>query len=569
VAQEYYGQIELDPNVSAGNVVTIISSGATNGLALPAPAPLNIGLIATNTMGSYGVALQGSLVTMSNVYIYSSKTGAPVSGNFPTNSTKALYAFASPYSAGQPYVTVYVFTYTNVANQLNTNYWGQPIPAFAYSVTGALDIYSTNTPEVLPSRYANFVTTATPPFFTTQPSGVTNIVGSTIDLTGAANGTGPISYQWFFAPSNSAAFSPLSGQTNGTLSLTNAQIAWSGSYYLQAANIAGSSNSATVSVLITPLPMVSIGYLHTLLTTNPPIPNSVSLGNGDIYNVQGVVTTFGQIESKTTAEFFIQDATGGALVYFAGVNPTNIPPAGSLVTVSGEAQEYYGQLELDPSASGGNNGVTIVSSGATNDLALPTPAPLNLGSIATNTMGSYGVALQGSLVTLTNVYIYSSKTGAAVSGNFPTNSTKALYAFAGPYSAGQPYVTIYVYTYTNAVNQLNTNYWGQPIPAFAYEVTGALDIYSTNTPEVLPSRYADIVTTLPQAFNASLTTTMTAGGLASTLTWPAVTGATYSVYSATNLNGPWARTFGVGYYPSGTYTDTNSAPAEFYRLGAP
>jgi DNA/RNA endonuclease YhcR with UshA esterase domain len=542
VVQEYYGQLELDPNVSGANNVTVIRSGATNGLALPAPAPLNIGLIATNTMGSYGVALQGSLVTMTNVYIYGSKTGAAVSGTFPTNSTKALYAFASPYSAGQPYVTIYVFTYTNVVNQLNTNYWGQPIPSFAYSVTGALDIYSTNTPEVYPSRYSDFVTTPTAPYFTTQPYGLTNGTGSTIELSGAAEGTGPISYQWFFAPSNSAtftalsgqtggaltltnaqvsysgsyylqatnvagstnsdivsvlitsnavptapffttqpygltnvagsaieligaaggtgpisyqwffapsnsvAFGALSGQTNGTLSLANAGVSYSGSYYLQASNVAGSTNSVTVSVLITPLPLVSIGYLHSLLVTNPPIPTSVSLGNDELYNVQGVVTTFGQIESKTTAEFFIQDATGGALVYFSGVNPTNVPPAGSLVAVSGEAQEYYGQLELDPSSSAAGGGVTIISSGATNGLALPAPAPLNIGLIATNTMGSYGAALQGSLVTMTNVYLYSSKTGAAVSGNFPTNSTKALYAFAAPYAAGQPYVTIYVYT---------------------------------------------------------------------------------------------------------------------------
>ncbi len=344
------------------------------------------------------------------------------------------------------------------------------------------------------------ITTPTQPFFTAQPSGLTNSVGSTITLSGAASGTGPISYQWFFAPSNSATFAPLSGQTTGVLSLANADATESGSYYLQASNGAGTSKSATVPVLITPPPLVDISFLHSLLVTNPPIPTSVYLGDNELYNVQGVVTTFGQIESKTTAEFFVQDATGGALVYFAGVNPTNIPPAGSLVSVIGVVQEYYGQLELDPSDSAGNNGVTVISSGATNGLALPAAAPLNIGLIATNTMGSYGVALQGSLVTMTNVYIYSSKTGGPVSGTFPTNSTKALYAFASPYSAGQPYVTIYVYTYTNVVNQLNTNYWGQPIPSFAYSVTGALDIYSTNTPEVYPSRYSDFVTTATPPF---------------------------------------------------------------------
>ena len=66
-----------------------------------------------------------------------------------------------------------------------------------------------------------------------------------------------------------------------------------------------------------------------------------------------------------------------------------------------------------------------------------------------------------------------------------------------------------------------------------------------------------------------LITSVTSNGLTSTLTWPAVNGATYSVYSATNLDGPWTQTFGVGYYPSGIYTDTNSAAMKFYRLSTP
>jgi hypothetical protein len=49
-----------------------------------------------------------------------------------------------------------------------------------------------------------------------------------------------------------------------------------------------------------------------------------------------------------------------------------------------------------------------------------------------------------------------------------------------------------------------------------------------------------------------------------------VTGSTYSVYSATNLLGPWTQTFGLGYYPSmGAYTDTNAATAKFYRVSTP
>jgi len=113
---------------------------------------------------------------------------------------------------------------------------------------------------------------------------------------------------------------------------------------------------------------------------------------------------------------------------------------------------------------------------------------------------------------------------------------------------------------------LNTNFWGKPLPSFAYEVTGPLGLFNPTSPEPYPTRYEDIVTTPRAPFTVNLTAT----NGAPTLTWPAVTGSTYSIYSATNLLGPWTRTFGLGYYPSmGAYTDTNAAPATFYRVSTP
>jgi hypothetical protein len=85
--------------------------------------------------------------------------------------------------------------------------------------------------------------------------------------------------------------------------------------------------------------------------------------------------------------------------------------------------------------------------------------------------------------------------------------------------------------------------------------------------ELVPSRYADFVTNAPAPFAAGLTVS---NGV-SQLTWPAgVAGSTYSVYSATNLLGPWTQTFGLGYYPStGIYQATNSAATQFYRVSTP
>ena len=261
--------------------------------------------------------------------------------------------------------------------------------------------------------------------------------------------------------------------------------------------------------------MVSIGYMHQFIQN---VNGNVPINGGQIFNVEGVVTTIGQIESKTSSEFFIQDGTGGCLVYAGGFNVTNTPPVGALVNVISPAESYYGELEMDPTTGAATNAVIILS---TNN-PLPAPIPLNIAAVATGVQncsiqGTYGCSNQCSLVTLTNVYLYSTAAGAAVSGNFPTNSTKGLYAFQQPYSAGAPYVEVYVYTYTNVLNQVNTNYWGKPIPGFCTEITAALGVYAPTQPEPYPSRYADFVTNKPAAFTAGISNI---NGV-SQISWPA------------------------------------------------
>jgi len=404
-------------------------------------------------------------------------------------------------------------------------------------------------------------TTPTPPFFTTQPYGTTNGLGSTITLTALANGTGPLTYQWYSEPTNGGGFSPVSGQTSSTLTLVNANFQESGYYYVTATGGDGSSNSVTVTVLVVPPATVTIGYLHSLLTNNPP-DGILDLNGTTVYSVEGVVTSFGGLISHTYSEYFIQDGTGGALVFVNGTGNTNVPPAGALVLVTGQAQQYYGELEIVPNVTTSSNSIAVVSYGN----PLPAPTALNLPLMATNTMGTYGLNVQCSLVTITNAYLYSSSSGAAVSGTFPVNGTTSLYAFAQPYSAGQPYMVVYVFTYTNLLNNSFTNFWGQPIPSYVYQVTGAMAVYSPTQPEVYPSRYADFVTTAPAPFAAGLTESNGVG----TLTWPAVTGSTYSVYSAASLLGPWTQTFGLSYYPStGIYTATNAAARQFYKVSTP
>jgi DNA/RNA endonuclease YhcR with UshA esterase domain len=341
--------------------------------------------------------------------------------------------------------------------------------------------------------------------------------------------------------------------------LTNAQFTQSGLYYVAVTGGAGTTDSPTNSVLVT-LPInVTIAYLHSLMTTNQS--GSYDIGAGAYVNVQGVVTSFAPLSSATATngEYYIQDGTSGIFVYVYHQGSNSVPPAGALVSVTGPCQVYNGQLEIDPDLSG--NAVTNSVSVLSYNNPLPASQPLNFALMVTNSLGAYGIQIQNSLVTVTNVYIYSSKTGGAVGGNFATNKATTLYMTAQPYAVGIKYLTLYVY----GVNGEATNFWGQLIPGQACEITGVMgQFYST--PELYPTRYVDIVTNLPAPFVVSMAQT---NGV-SQLNWPTVTGSTYSVYSATNITGPWTQTFGLGYFPSsGVYTQTNPAAIQFYKVSSP
>jgi hypothetical protein len=564
------GTLWVNPSPASGSTLDpnyVYGGDTTNGYLLTMP------------VSTIGFSQYGGVEAIGNVRIATAFNDAmtnvaqlPVMGIQPQGSTNYLGNSTTLYTAASGMEVTYQW-YSNNVPLVDD---GVTVVGSTSQVLNLSNLQATATYYVVATDAAGSTTSSnavvgvntapTLPFFTLQPQGGTNSVLSAVTLSATADGTGPITYQWYFEPAGSSTFGAVSGQTSSTYTFSAAYVN-SGAYYVTATGGAGSANSATVNVLVIPPPLFSIGYMHNYISN---LNANASINGGQIFNVQGVVTSIGQIESKTTAEFFIQDGTGACLVYAGGFTPTNAPPVGALVNVVSPAESYYGELEMDPTTTAASNAVIILS---TNN-ALPAPVPLNIGQVCTNSCslaGTYGWSNQCALVTLTNVYLYSSTAGAAVSGNFPTNGTKALYAFQQPYVSGlskiqQPYVEIFVYTYTNAANLQNTNYFGQPIPGFAYELTGALGVYAPTTPNIYPSRYQDFVTTPPPAFSASVKST---NGFPA-LTWSAVTGSTYSVYSATNLLGPWTQTFGLGYYPSmGAYTDTNAATAKFYRVSTP
>ena len=96
----------------------------------------------------------------------------------------------------------------------------------------------------------------------TQPVSQSVTAGSNASFSVSAIGPGTLTYQWFFGTT------AIAGATTATLSLTNAQAANAGSYFVTVANSSNSINSdaATLTVNAPPPP--------------PPPPPSPSSGGG-------------------------------------------------------------------------------------------------------------------------------------------------------------------------------------------------------------------------------------------------------------------------------------------------
>lgn len=88
------------------------------------------------------------------------------------------------------------------------------------------------------------VTSDSPPLLTTYPQSQTVTAGASVTLTAAAQGTGPLSYQWKFNGSN------LAGATLPSLILDNVQAANAGSYKVSVTNNAGSETSPPAALTV-------------------------------------------------------------------------------------------------------------------------------------------------------------------------------------------------------------------------------------------------------------------------------------------------------------------------------
>jgi uncharacterized repeat protein (TIGR01451 family) len=128
---------------------------------------------------------------------------------------------------------------TNATLTLNN---AQPASAGGYSVV------VTNSAGAATSSVAS-LTVLLPPSIVSEPTNQTVIAGATASFQVVASGSAPVGYQWFFNQTKA-----LTGATNATLTVNNAQPANAGGYSVVVTNSAGAATSvvATLAVLSGP-----------------------------------------------------------------------------------------------------------------------------------------------------------------------------------------------------------------------------------------------------------------------------------------------------------------------------
>jgi PKD repeat protein len=312
----------------------------------------------------------------------------------------------------------------------------------------------------------------------------------------------------------------------------------------------------TVNLIVVEYQSVSIGFLRSLLITSdaPTLSIAPANSNSTIYQVTGTVMTATTMVS--TAEYYIQDNTGGIQFYVG--DATFRPKLGDLIHATGTIEIYENALEFAGAVNNPAEPYNIIStSGETEPLPygpILIPGPTYLASnpalAATN--------IEGSLIVVTNVYFES---------------------YPGTFAANKHYVL------TNAAGQvLNTEIYtssydtdlvvGKPIPKFAYSVTGTLDQFGTPPVEweLITTVYSNIVTSPPPPVNVTAALSGS-GGSSVTLTWtPVPYDYTYTVRSATNVAGPYTN-LATGLWFTNTpaiFTDVApGAHAKFYEIVSP
>ncbi|MCC6231763.1 MAG: lamin tail domain-containing protein [Verrucomicrobiales bacterium] len=215
--------------------------------------------------------------------------------------------------------------------------------------------------------------------------------------------------------------------------------------------------------------VTNIAHLRRQLNQTTFVPTNTA----QIFQVEGIVTSWTNLAVPAHGMFYLQDDTAGIAVFHSGAAGV-VPPAGARVRVRASLSQFNGLLELVPRVVDVNHRVQILETGR----PLPLPRRLGVGTLAALSTLEKEM-LEGSLVSLTNVTLADPARRTFVGGVAETLLDAAGFAFSMQVDAR-----------TDIPNQVRTSE--------AFSVTGVLGQFDNAAPWdsgylLLPTRFADVL----------------------------------------------------------------------------
>ncbi|MFZ9746800.1 MAG: immunoglobulin domain-containing protein [Opitutaceae bacterium] len=186
--------------------------------------------------------------------------------------------------------------------------------------------------------------TATAPTITTQPAGVTAIVGGNATFSVVAAGTAPLAYQWLKGDTS------LPAGTAASLTLTNLTAGDAGAYKVRVTNTAGSVTSSSANLTVNAAPVAGT---KPAITTQPV---SKSVATGASHTFSAAATGTAPLTYAWYKEGRLVSSGSNADLVFASVAPSDGGTYRLVVSnAAGSAVSESASLTVT-AASGGGSG---------------------------------------------------------------------------------------------------------------------------------------------------------------------------------------------------------------------
>jgi hypothetical protein len=185
--------------------------------------------------------------TFADVTPYQTAAAAPGIASPPQDSTVTVgdtAAFSVTATGDEPLSYRWYFnTNTLLAGQANATL---TLTNAQFTNAGGYCVAVSNVAGAVTSTVATLAVVApAPPAITAQPGSIAAILGESAAWSVTATGTAPLLYQWFFNTNT-----PLAGQTNSSLALTNVQPGQDGFYSVRITNAIGAVTSALAKLTV-------------------------------------------------------------------------------------------------------------------------------------------------------------------------------------------------------------------------------------------------------------------------------------------------------------------------------